>query len=123
MVRGMSLRTCKQKRPNENVVEARGYDQSLREEPFPTPTPRQQAPSLPSGTYLLAVCITESQAKVVLLQEVEVLTDQVEQHLAAAMLLRTEQSLCEAAHTLGWDQELPWALLGQPDSLQVLPRI
>lgn len=44
--------------------------------------------SLPTARYLLAVSITEGQTEVVLLQEIEVLTDQVKQHLAPAVLLR-----------------------------------
>lgn len=49
--------------------------------------------SRPLARYLLAVSITEGQTKVVLLQEVEVLTDQVKQHLTPAVLLREREEL------------------------------
>lgn len=42
-----------------------------------SPRNRPSANSAPQPKYLLTVGITEGQAKVVLLQEVEVLTDQV----------------------------------------------
>lgn len=46
----------------------------------------------PAG-HLLAVSIAEGQTEVVLLQEVKVLTDQVKQHLAPAVLLRKREEL------------------------------
>lgn len=49
--------------------------------------------SRPLARYLLAVSITEGQTEVVLLQEVEVLTDQVKQHLTPAVLLREREEL------------------------------
>lgn len=57
--------------------------------------PQQASPASPAPQprYLLAVSITEGQAKVVLLQEVEVLTDQVKQHLAPAMFLKQRAKL------------------------------
>ena len=51
------------------------------------------ANSAPQPRYLLTVGITEGQAKVVLLQEVEVLTDQVKQHLAPAVFLEREAEM------------------------------
>lgn len=47
---------------------------------------------LPAG-HLLAVGIAEGQTEVVLLEEVKVLTDQVKQHLAPAVLLRKKEEL------------------------------
>lgn len=51
------------------------------------------ANSAPQHRYLLAVSITESQAEVVLLQKIEVLTDKVKQHLAPAMFLKRRAEL------------------------------
>lgn len=80
---GRSWGTCKWKVPNEDLMEGMGCGQDyrdLRGEAYPR--------GRPPARYLLAVSIAEGQAKVVLLQEVEVLTDQVKQHLAPAMLLK-----------------------------------
>lgn len=60
--------------------------------------PREKGPTSPQHParqcrYLLAVGVTEGQAEVVLLQEVEVLTDQVKQHLAPAMFLKKRAEL------------------------------
>ena len=57
----------------------------LKEE-VSTPTPAQHPAC--QHRYLLAISVTKGQAEVVLLQEVEVLTDQVKQHLAPAMFLK-----------------------------------
>lgn len=59
-------------------------------------SPQQQASPAsraPQPRYLLAVSVTEGQAKVVLLQEVEVLTDQVKKYLAPAMFLKRRAKL------------------------------
>lgn len=71
--------------PTEGLGKARGW--GCYRNPLPTRHGR------PPVGYLLAVSITESQAEVVLLQEVEVLTDQVKQHLAPAVLLREREEV------------------------------
>lgn len=58
-------------------------------------------PQQTRARYLLAVGIREGQTEVVLLQEVQVLTDQVKQYLAPAVLLREREELCEAGVPAG----------------------
>lgn len=65
----------------------------LREETPPPPRAGLPVSPTPQSRHLLAVGITEGQAKVVLLQEVEVLTDQVKQHLAPAVFLKRRAEL------------------------------
>lgn len=83
--------TCKQKASNEDLRTEGSYETAtgpwcLREEASP-------ASPAPQPSYLLAVSVTEGQAKVVLLQEVEVLADQIKQHLAPAMFLKRRTKL------------------------------
>ena len=86
----------KDKVPNEGLR----IDGSHRMQPGQWRLKRRRVPaadlpanSAPQPRYLLTVGITEGQAKVVLLQEVEVLTDQVKQHLAPAVFLEREAEM------------------------------
>ena len=86
----------KDKVPNEGLR----IDGSHRMRPGQRGLKRRRVPaadlsanSAPQPRYLLTVGITEGQAKVVLLQEVEVLTDQVKQHLAPTVFLEREAEM------------------------------